>query len=474
MAMDHSQKLHLTQNLQQKLILTTAMYQSLEILRMPVQQLADYIEEQLHENPMLELDGDAAADGAELFAPVPLPEDAADEVDDAVWEEYEADVSQWSRGDYASPGMAEYDPGRLYAQNRGEDFKAMLLEQLDALPLEPPFHSLCRYIIECLNQRGYFSFEAGDIAQELGLPLYDVMQALYAVQSLQPTGVAARTLQECLILQLAESPNFNHYTVRIVKEGLPLLADNDIDGIAQLLGCSAAVARQSADAVRALNPIPSRGYYTGEQSQYIVPDAAVVKDGEGLLVVLNSRALPGLELNREYCKLMEGQVDADTGRYLKTRYSDAVALLKAVEDRNTTLHKVIQCIAELQQAFFEDGTSLAPMTLSDVAGPLGIHPSTVSRAVQEKYITCAAGTVGLKSLFTTGVKSASGQAVSNVLIRQKIEKYIEAEDKARPLSDEDLRGVLQTLGIDISRRTVAKYREELGIENSARRRRANH
>lgn len=223
--------------------------------------------------------------------------------------------------------------------------------------------------------------------------------------------------------------------------------------------------------VRELNPIPSQGYHTGETSQTVIPDAEVTRVDGGFHTVYNRRSLPTLTLNREYVSLLSQTEDPDTKDYLRSHLNDARLLVKSVEKRETTLTRIISELVRRQPQFFEDGQTILPMTLEDIASRLDLNISTISRAVQGKYLKCAAGTVEVKSLFVSGLRQQDGGAVSAAMVKKMLRDFVKAEDPAKPLSDEGLKNSFTLAKIDISRRTIAKYREELGIPSSFARRR---
>ncbi len=439
----------------QRLSLSAEMKQSLEILAMSMEDLKALLENAAAENPMLEVvvqedEEDAWCDSL----PIEVGNTRQDEEDD----------SDMPAEHKAGDGGALYDAMHY---DHGESFNAMLAEQLAGKELAPQCLELCRYLIACLNRQGYLESGIEDIAFATGQPLTAVAKALTVIQSLQPAGVGARSLQECLLLQLAENGFFNFHTVQLVKNGLQLVAANDIKGIIHLLGVDRKTALQYCEAVRGLNPIPSQGYYTGEDTCYIVPDAVLKEDGNGFSICMNSSAIPRLMLSREYRALLKTELDSGVTEYLSCRLKEARTLLKATEGRNRTLLKVMRCIAETQCTYFQDGYSLKSMTLKDIAERTGLHISTVSRAVKDKYILCKAGTVSLKSLFATGMENGDGDKISSAVICRQIGRLIQDEDAATPLSDEDLRIKLEETGVAISRRTVAKYRMAMGVASSS-------
>ncbi|MCD7948075.1 MAG: RNA polymerase factor sigma-54 [Oscillospiraceae bacterium] len=452
----------------QQLSLNARMMQSLEILQMPLQELNELVTQSLYDNPLLEIDVQADT-GKEDFSPVSLEDhNRAEPIlpeerpENAPLEVQMREI--WNSG----TGREGFDFGRL--GEREVSFTEMLDEQIGAMHLEPAFAALCHYLVACLNRRGYLDDDPAHIAQALSCPLFDVMQGLYLLQSLQPTGVGARSLQECLLLQLVESKHFNAHTIKLVQEGLALLADNQIEAVAKLLGLSREKALQVCNIVRALHPIPSQGYYTGEQDASIVPDALVRKEENGFTIVINNKTIPRLELSHEYCDMLSG-AEPSLACYLQAKLTDAKQLMRAVDDREKTLYRIICQVVAMQSAFFENGTTLHPMSMASVAEALDLSVSTVSRAVSGKYIVCSAGTVELKSFFTTGVQNSQGTALSNNFIKLQIRKFVDSEDRKHPLSDEHLREALRVIHIDVSRRTVAKYREAMGIPSSSKRRR---
>ncbi len=462
--MDQSMAQQLRIEQKQQLILSAGMLQSLEILRMPLWELKELISQSISENPLLEFEeADPAGDLPAAASPPPQEDTADDEAADVPSPVREFD-SIWKTA--APEGL---DP--LALQSREISFADLLLEQIGTQPVAGRIKPLCQYLVYCLNRRGYLAEDPRDIAEELGVPLFDVMQALYLLQSLSPAGVGAQNLQECLILQLAAGPHFNSHTIRLVKEGLPLLAQNNLPAITKLLGTDKKTAQATCDTIRGLNPIPSQGYYTGETAAPVIPDAVIEREGDVVHITMNDRVLPRLELNTHYCQLLEQTSDAPTKEYLQAHLQGANTLIHSVQSRGKTLVRILGEVVRRQPRYFLDGQVLEPMLMSEIAEALDLHTSTVSRAVQGKYISCAGGVVALKSLFSAGIRSQSGSALAPSTIKARIQKLIDAEAKSAPLSDEDIRSALQLSHIELSRRTVAKYREEMGIPASSGRRR---
>lgn len=452
----------------QQLTINTDVLQSLEILRLPMQELQELLVQKTYDNPVLEMDAaqqkSAEETEEELSEVVPAEDLHSEEPhSDDAQEEFVVEAVQ---NDIWSAGATGGDAFRALGGSE-KLFTEMLCEQLGTMDLDNNFAMLCRYIIASLDRKGYFCEPPEEMAELLGCTVFDVMQALYWVQSLEPAGVGARNLEECLLLQLVQGSDFNQHTIRLVKDGMPLLAANDMKGISSLLGVDAQTAQKVCKIVRGLNPIPSQGYYTGEARQTVIPDAMVEKRDGGFQVIYNQSSAPTLRLNREYVEMIPALDDAKTKEYLQRNLSEARQLMNAVEKRENTLTRIITQIVQMQPVFFEDGQSLVPMTMDAVAGELELNISTISRAVQSKYIRCAAGTVELKSLFTTAVKGTQGDLISAAMVKRMIKGIVDGENTKKPMSDEAIRRALELASVSISRRTVAKYREELGILSSS-------
>lgn len=459
-----------TQRMEQKLALTQTMRQRLAVLQMPLVDLREYLQDAALSNPLLE----AEEPEQEQPAAAPEPEEGA-QPEDAGEDWPDADVTVRERAD--APGAADpWDGGAPALENLpapGESFADMLHEQLLRLRwLADDLVPLCDYLIECLNEKGWLDFPLQDIARECGVPAARMEQALYVVQSLQPTGVGARTLQECLVLQLAQSRDFSADTLHLVQEGLPLLAKRDYAGIMALLGCTRARAEAAARAVCALNPVPTRGYGSASPAAYAVPEASVTVQQGNLVLEMNRGFLPALRFQPGTAALLQQSGTAADLAYLKEETAQAKQLLQAVEDRGTTLEKLLRRLVQAQSGHFLRGEPLRAFTMSELAQQTQLNISTVSRALHGKTLSFRGRSVEVKDLFVSAIETAQG-AFSSDGVRQKLAQFVRAEDPARPLSDEELRAALAAVQLPVSRRTVAKYREGLGIPSSGARRRGN-
>lgn len=284
---------------------------------------------------------------------------------------------------------------------------------------------------------------------------------------LDPPGVGARDLSECLTLQLAQSRSLDPLALKIARSGLEMLGKRDFSGLAALLGVSVSEARAAAARVLALNPIPSRSFAGSEQIAYVAPDATFSLHRGQLVIELNERILPRLSINAEYSALLASP-DPEVQRYVKEKLSEAQALIKGVRTRCDTLLQLITLIAEEQRSFLCSGGELLPVTMQQLAEKMNVSTSTVSRAVQSKYVQFQGRVLPIRSFFTTAIRSDA--AVSSHTVKQRLRSLIQAEDPAAPLSDEALRLALSAHGIEVSRRAVAKYRMAMDIPSSSQRR----
>jgi RNA polymerase sigma-54 factor len=291
------------------------------------------------------------------------------------------------------------------------------------------------------------------------------------VQSFDPIGVGARDLSECLILQLRHLGLAGTPAETLVRDHLRLLQNHRIPELAKALSIEPEEVKHHIDVIRHLDPKPGTRYSPTE-SQYVIPDVYVVKTEDGYKAVLNEDGLPQLRISPVYRRLLDkgGEASDETRAYVKDKFRSALWLLKSVDQRQKTILKVSTSIITFQQGFLDHGVEhLRPLVLRDVASDIGMHESTVSRVVNNKYMHTPQGVYELKFFFHSGISSSHGENVSSVTIKQRIRKIIEAEDQRRPLSDSKIMNILQKEGLVLARRTIAKYREELRIPTSNQR-----
>jgi RNA polymerase sigma-54 factor len=347
-----------------------------------------------------------------------------------------------------------------------------LLSQLKITNLTAEQLSVFRHLIQNLDENGYFAGDLIEIAQRLRVTEDAVEECLAIIQTLEPAGIGARNLQECLLMQIYyQNPN-NEVAQKIISDYFIPFAEKKWKQISKELKVSLKEIQDVFDQIQFLNPKP--GAMLGKEStSYIIPDAIVEQSDEGLTVRMSDESLPRISLNQQYYHQFKDQ-DQQVSRFLQDKLQDYQWIQKSIEQRKETLTRVVAKIIEIQAAFFQKGSQyLVPMTMKEVAGELEIHESTVSRAVREKYVQTPIGTFALKSFFTSTIQNVSDdENTSSTQVKKKIAMLIEKENKQKPLSDQEIVERLKVEeGMVVSRRTIAKYREQLGIPSSSKRKR---
>ena len=443
-----------TQILSQKLLLTQAMRQSLDCLQLSAPELNEYVQEIALSNPLLDVQ-------TPTYYETELPSERVSPEREAIELRGEDTWRGVLRSTEDAPDFTAY-------LAREKTFRDYLSEQVGQMKLvDDELLRLCRFLIDCLDERGYLDCPLEELSKEFGIPLFSLEQALYAVQMLDPPGVGARSLSECLILQLAQGRTFDPLALAIARDGLELLGKRDYGALAAMLGVGAAEAKQAAAKVLALEPIPSRSFAGSEPTTYIAPDAVFSVQQGQVTVELNEHILPRLSVNAEYAALLTVSDDGEVQHYVRGKLAEARALIKGVHTRCDTLLQLLTLIAAGQKDFFCGSGTLAPVTMQQLAEKMDVSTSTVSRAVQNKYIQFQGKIIPIRSFFTTAIRTDA--AVSSHSVKQRIRSLIHAEDPSAPLSDEALRLALSALGIEVSRRAVAKYRMAMDIPSSSQR-----
>ena len=456
------------QTLSQKLVLTQTMRQSLDCLQLSAPELTEYVQEVALSNPLLDVQ-------SPTYYETELPSETAPA------EREPLEVSEASASERGTPDVRETDSWRGVTSSGMEDvqdftafltrektFRDHLNEQIGQMKLvDDELLRLCRFLIDCLDERGYLDCPLAELSREFDIPLFSLEQALFAVQMLDPSGVGARNLSECLTLQLAQGRSLDPLALKIARDGLEMLSKRDFSGLAVLLGVSVNEAKAAASKVLALNPIPSRSFAGSEQIAYVAPDAEFSVQQGQLVIELNERILPRLSVDAEYAALMNTSDDPEVQRYVKEKLSEAQALIKGVHTRCDTLVQMLTLIGREQHGFFCGGEALLPVTMQQLSEKMGVSTSTVSRAAQNKYIQFQGRIIPVRSFFTTAIRPDA--AVSSHAVKQRLQSLIRAEAPAAPLSDEALRLTLSALGIEVSRRAVSKYRSEMDIPSSSQR-----
>ena len=448
-------KLNISQK--QKLILTQIMQQSINILQMSAYELREYIKKEFEENPILEAEFNLI--------------ESRENIDNTQSAKYLND---------------RYDESYNYKYNNEDEvsvfnfisdkksLKDYLYEQLGEVKSDIKIKKIVSYMIESLDSRGYLENTLDEICNDLRIDEESGESALEILQSLEPCGIGARNIKECLLIQLKNKGVLDVILKDIILKYLVYIADCKYNYIAKELKITPKEVQAYGDIIKSLEPKPSRGYYTGEEVKFIIPDAYIVKIGDKYNVIMNKDIIPNITINNLYKQEILNGKNKKEVEYVKEKVNDAIGLINDIEQRNNTILKLLECIVKKQKAYFENGKEyLKPMTLKDLADELSIHESTVSRAIKDKYILTSRGTVKIKDLFCNGIVSSrvNGEDVSTNNIKNKIKQLIKLENKNKPLSDQAICDLLNKEYIDISRRTVAKYREELGIKSSSKRKR---
>lgn len=430
----------------QKLSLTPRMRQSLEYLQVSLIELDEMLREEALSNPLL-IVRSPSFEGA---PPVRRRESSA-----------LRSQAAWDRSGQ------EMDPLDRYV--RDATFQEHLEEQLGQFPgLDREMLWICRFLVGCLNERGYLDCALEELEEETHIPYERLEQALFVIQMLDPPGVGARSLSECLTLQLAQGDHFDELTLHIIQSGLESLAKGDRRGLCKRFSAEPGAVAAACDTIRSLSPIPSRGFRGREQVPYVVPDALISRRGGKLTVELDHAAMPQVEIDLEYAGGLADPSDQEVQRYIQEHTAKARQLIGCVDGRYRTLLRLLHVVTALQRDLFLGG-DLRPMTMQQVAGEMGLNVSTVSRAVKDKWICFEGRCFPLRELFTAAVP-VSEEGISAQMVKRQIWELIREEDRGSPLSDEQIRAALEREGIQVSRRAVAKYRSQLQIPASSMRR----
>ncbi|WP_026886188.1 RNA polymerase factor sigma-54 [Clostridium beijerinckii] len=451
---------------EQRLVLTQNMQQSIKLLQMSLHDLREYIDNEYSENPVLEVNEEISSyDDEQMNKDVNI-EDKYDHKK-LVEELYADNYKDRSETNYSNE---EVSP--LNFIEKKVSLKEYLQEQLIEADIDQYMLNICSYIVESLDYRGYLEISTRELSEELNISEEIVNKALEAVQALEPYGIGARNIKECLLIQSSKLNILDGIIEKIILNHLENIAENKYEVVAKDLNINPREAQRYGDLIKKLEPKPSRGFYTGEEVNYIIPDAEIKNvDGE-FFILMNESVLPRLMINKTYRDVLRNNQDSETNTYVKEKINQAIFLIKSIEQRKNTLYKVLESVVEKQKDFFKFGRQyIKPLTLKEVAEIINLHESTVSRAIKDKYVLTSYGTIKIKDLFASGLSSNNNEDMATSKIKNEIKKIINEENKSKPLSDQIISSMLVEKNMNISRRTVAKYREELGIKSSSARKR---
>ncbi len=458
--------------LSQRLALTPSLLQKIELLQLNKLELQDMLTQALIENPILEevVEPEPPKDlNPEEKAPETVPEprekDSFEEIDFQYFFDEYLDTGYKNR-EVEDPEKPSFETFLVRPPSLTDHLNSQLgLSDADERTVE-----IARQVIGNLNEDGYLLLSIEELCALTSATVEEAEAALKLVQSFDPLGVAARDLRECLLLQLEARGLKDSLQWRIVSEHLTLLENHKFKELAARTGSSFEAVLQAVDTIKHLIPKPGQKY-NPQNVNYVQPEVTIAKvDGE-FVIIQNEEGMPQLRLNSSYRDLLKSNgVSGETKAFLREKFRSAVDLLRSVSQRKRTIYRVCECIINRQREFLEQGPSaLRPMLIKDVASELGVHSSTISRVVTNKYVDTPQGVMELRKFFTMGVESPDGEELSIVQVKLKIRKLIEDENKNKPYSDNQIGQLLKRDNVFITRRTVAKYREQMQVPGSRER-----
>ncbi len=469
--------------------MTPQLQQAIRLLQLSSLELNLEIQGALDSNMMLELDEDEVIDlqaggpepdEAELngeeypeaFARESIPEELPV---DTAWEDIYDATTHYSH----DGGLAEYYDQEC-RDNGERNLQRHLLSQLDLITLSVADKAIAIALIDAINDDGYLTLNLEEIRATLSADLdtepEEIEAVLHLIQTLEPAGVGARDLAECLSLQLAQLEPATAWLAEartLVGQHIQLLAQHDYKQLMKRMKLNREELEHVVGLIQSLRPRPG-GQLQEDRAEYVVPDVLVKKAGDAWKVELNTDALPRLRINSHYAGMIRRADNSEDNTSLKNHLQEARWFIKSLQSRSETLLRVATCIVERQRAFLEHGEeAMKPLVLHDVADNLGLHDSTISRVTTRKYMHTPRGVFELKYFFSSHVSTEQGGTCSSTAIRALLKKYIQAEQPEKPLSDSKLVKLLSGQGIQVARRTIAKYRESMSIPSSSERKRAN-
>ncbi len=465
MGMEH----RLIQTQQQRLMLTQKMQQAIQILQLSGIELDQYVQQELETNPVLEQIAKEP-----VLEMTPPPTEPATEYAKDHEESFDLDdfAREWEYDRRHREGTdlsrnPDADDRRQYYQDsitQGESFSSRLLTQLRLAAKDDRTYQIGEYIIGDIDNRGYFTGSLEEIAGELDVPVEAVERVLYLIQKFEPTGVGARDVVECLLLQInMEYPDEDQLR-ELVEHHLVELERRQVPKIAKAMNVAPERIEELTAMLAKLNPWP--GFeYTSSPAQYVTPDVIVEKIDGKYIVYLSDERIPELRISQQYQAMARNtKICRQDKQYLREKVESAKWLIRNIEQRQNTILRIATAIVDVQEEFLDKGVEfIKPLTLQEIADKVGVHEATVSRTTRGKYMQTPQGLFELKYFFSPGLRRDSGEAQSSKSVQSMIKKIIDEEDKSKPLSDQKIADMLKEQGLNIARRTVTKYREALGI-----------
>ncbi len=468
----------------QQLVLAPQMRQSLKILQVAALDLRAAVQEELQSNPTLEelpmddisLDRDATS-GDEKDAP---SDDSREEMDfSREFQVLEKIGQDWK--DHMSDTGGVRQTSSEEDERRQHFFDSLITEtslqehlmsQAGQSDLSSEALAGLRFLVGSLDDRGYLTAPLSDLALQANLPLASMQEAAKLLKTFDPAGIGAESLADCLLIQLGQKGREKSVAARIIRDHFELLVRRRIPDLARKTGLVPEVIQEAIEEIGTLEPAPGRRF-ADDVNRVVVPDVTVEQDGDEWKIILNYDYIPRLRLSNTYKELIaKGRLSKAEGDYLREKLRSGKFIINAIEQRQRTIGRITHEIIKHQGEFLAEGVSkLKPLTMTQIADIIGVHETTVSRALANKYIKTPHGVFAMKYFFTSGYQSDAGESVANTSVKEMIADIIAGEDPGQPRSDQEIVGLLEAKGLKIARRTVAKYREELGLLPSNLRRR---
>lgn len=477
-----SQSFHQRQT--QQLVLAPQMRQSLKILQVAALDLRAAIQEELQANPTLE---EMSMDDMSLDKTASTSDensgsdhDPREEMDFSKDFQVLEKIGQDWRDHMSDTGGVRQTTGEE-DERRQHFFDSLttetslqqhLMEQAELADCPPQLLEALRFLVGSLDDRGYLTSTLSDFALLASLPLSVMQQAAKLLKTFEPAGIGAESLADCLLIQLTHKGREKSVAARIIRDHFDLLVRRRIPDLARKTGLAPEVIQEAIEEIGTLDPAPGRRF-ADDANRVVVADVSVEKDGGEWKISLNNDYIPRLRLSNTYKDLIaKGRLSKQESDYLREKLRSGKFIINAIEQRQRTIERITREIIKHQIEFFEEGVSkLKPLTMTQIADIIGVHETTVSRALANKFMKTPHGVFEMKYFFTSGYQSQAGESVANTSVKEMIADIIAAEDPGKPLSDQEIVGLLDGKGLKIARRTVAKYREELGLLPSNLRRR---
>ncbi len=447
--MDFDFDLRLVQS--HKIILTPQLRQAFEILKMNSRELTEYIQDELDTNPALEVNPSEIKSREEVLIPMYYEEGSSGTIND---EDVNEVIDKFSVDRSASV----------------VSLKEHLLLQIHTSGVVCRDMEIGEYLIDNVDRNGYLSVDISEVASFFNISAKRVERVLEHIQTFDPSGVCARNVKECLVIQLMQSGNKDGNAMKVIENHLEDLANNKILQIAKSVGISVERVNQIHDLIRSLEPRPGREFYEYEDTKFIVPDVIVKEVGGKFTAIINDEALPIINISSYYKGILQDDINIEAKRFIQSKIESVKWLIKCIEQRKITLFKVTDCIVKYQNEFFKMGKEhMRALTMKAIAKDINMHESTVSRTVNGKFLQCSWGVFDMKLFFQGRVSSRTLEDMTSEKIKSKIKEIIDKENKKSPLKDNEIVNLLINHGMEISRRTVTKYRNEINIPVAAKR-----